>query len=101
MMRSIGLVDTEMYGGYELDALGASPRFLAGGIPLRVDSQPSWGDRQEDDAPTISRACCAPSGSRAAVAARSASAQPGFTAADARYLLYLLAHVRDPGQARP
>ena len=24
--------------------------------------------------------------------------QPGFTPADARYLLYLLAHVRDPGK---
>ena len=26
------------------------------------------------------------------------AAQPGFTPADARYLLYLLAHVRDPGK---
>ena len=26
------------------------------------------------------------------------TAQPGFTATDARYLLYLLAHVRDPGK---
>ena len=26
------------------------------------------------------------------------AAQPGFTPSDARYLLYLLAHVRDPGK---
>ena len=40
MMRSIGLVDTEMYGGYDL--IEADSR-LAGAIPLQVDSQPCWG----------------------------------------------------------
>ena len=30
LMRSVGLVDTEMYGGYELDAFGEPRRFLAG-----------------------------------------------------------------------
>ena len=45
LMRSVGLVDTEMYGGYELDAFGEPRRSPAGSgaIPLRVDYQPSWG----------------------------------------------------------
>ena len=49
-------------------------------------------------APTTSAACCARSGSRAAAAGPLHTAQPGFTPTDARYLLYLLAHVRDPGK---
>ena len=30
LMRSVGLVDTEMYGGYELDALGEPRAFPRG-----------------------------------------------------------------------
>ena len=42
LMRSIGLRETEMYGGYEL-------RTLSSGIPLRVDRQPAYGVRQAHD----------------------------------------------------
>ena len=97
LMRSIGLVDTEMYGGYELDSVGAPQRSLAGPIPLRVDSQPSWGVGKKTsayDLAALLRAVWLAGGGKGPLRA----SQPGFTAADARYLLYLLAHVRDPGK---
>ena len=97
MMRSLGLVDTQMYGGYELQALDGPPRALAGGIPLRADSQPSWGRGKSTtafDLASLLRAVWLASGGRGPLRA----AQPGFSAADGRYLLYLLAHVRDFGK---
>jgi len=96
MMRSLGLVDTEMYGGYELDSLAPS-RGLAASIPLRVDSQPGWGIGKRTtayDLGSLLRAVWLASGGRGPLRA----SQPGFTPSDARYLLYLLAHVRDPGK---
>jgi hypothetical protein len=97
MMRSLGLVDTDMYGGYELDGFGQPARFLAGGIPLRVESQPSWGRGKRTSAYDLARllrAVWLASAGRG----RLTGAQPGFTAADGRYLLYLLGHVRDSGK---
>ena len=97
MMRSIGLVDTEMYGGYSLDSFGAPPRALAGPIPLRVDSQPSWGYGKKTsayDLAALLRGVWLAGGAKGPLR----SAQPGFTVTDARYLLYLLVHVRDPGK---
>jgi hypothetical protein len=86
-----------MYGGYELDEAGGPPRSLAGGIPLRVDSQPSWGMGKRTtayDLASLLRAVWLASGGRGPMR----TAQPGFTPSDARYLLYLLARVRDPGK---
>jgi len=97
MMRSLGLVDTEMYGGYELDSLGGPSRAPAGPIPLRIDSQPSWGSGKKTsayDLASLLRNVWLASGGRGPLR----TAQPGFSAADGRYLLYLLAHVRDPGK---
>ena len=97
LMRSIGLVDTEMYGGYELDSVGAPSRVLAGPIPRRVDSQPSLGVGKKTsayDLAVLLRAVWLAGGGKGSLRA----AQPGFTVSDARYLLYLLAHVRDPGK---
>ena len=66
-------------------------------IPLRVDSQPNWGRGKKTtayDLASLMRDVWLASGGRGPLRA----AQPGFTPADARYLLYLLAHVRDPGK---
>ena len=79
-------------------AVGEPSRVLAGGDPAAGRQPALAGGRARGRAPTTSRACCAASGSRAAGAARSAPPSPGSRAADARYLLYLLAHVRDPGK---
>ena len=98
MMRSLGLVDTEMYGGYELDAVGGRVASARRRDPA-ADRQPAeLGARQEDERLRPREPACAPSGSRAADAARSAPPSRASRAADARYLLYLLAHVRDPGK---
>jgi hypothetical protein len=86
-MRSIGLVDTEMYGGYELRTLSAR-------IPLRVEEQPSWGYGKYTTAWDLSallRAIWLASGGLGPLR----SEQAGFMPADARYLLSLLAHVSD------
>jgi Beta-lactamase enzyme family len=87
LMRSVGMRDSEMYGGYEL-------RTLASRIPLRVDEQPAFGYGKHTTAWDISmllRAIWLASGGHGALRA----AQPGFTQADGRYLLWLLAHVDD------
>ena len=73
----------------------ARPR---GGDPAPRRQPAELGNRASGPPPTTSAACCAPSGSRAAGRGPLRDAQPGFTPADARYLLYLLAHVRDPGK---
>ena len=97
MMRSLGLVDTEMYGGYTIEASGEPARALAARIPLRLESQPVWGRGKRTSAHDLSgllRAVWLAGGGKGPLR----SVQPGFTATDARYLLYLLAHVRDPGK---
>lgn len=90
MMRSIGLYDSIMYGGYETDEV----RALSGRIPVGVDEQPSWGTGKYTtawDMTRLWRAVWLASGGIGPLRAN----QPGFTPADARYLLWLLAHVRD------
>ena len=86
-MHSIGLVDSLMYGGYELRTLSAR-------IPVRVDEQPAFGIGKHTtawDMASLLRAIWLASGSRGPLR----SAQPGLTPADGRHLLWLLAHVRD------
>jgi beta-lactamase class A len=87
LMRSIGMTDSEMYGGYEL-------RTLSGAIPVRVDEQPAWGYGKyttAHDLATMLRAVWLASGGLGPLRRE----EPGFSAADGRYLLWLLAHVRD------
>jgi beta-lactamase class A len=87
VMRSIGMRDSEMYGGYEL-------RTLASRIPVRVDQQPAYDYGKHTTASDISlllRSIWLASGGRGPLRAE----QPGFTPADGRYLLWLLAHVND------
>jgi len=87
LMRSIGMRDSEMYGGYEL-------RTLASRIPVRVEQQPAYGYGKHTtawDIATLLRAVWLASGGRGPLRLE----QPGFTAADGRYLLWLLAHVSD------
>ncbi len=94
-MRSIGLERTEMYGGYILGtSLDAPTRDIAGrGVPLTVVAQPSWGIGKATtalDLARLFRAIWLGSGGLGPLSART-----GVTPAEARYLLYLLAHGRD------
>jgi Beta-lactamase enzyme family len=87
LMRSIGLTDTLMYGGY-------LTRTLSGSIPVRVDEQPAFGVGKYTtawDMTRLWRAIWLASGGKGPLR----GARRGLTPADARYLLWLLAHVRD------
>jgi len=87
LMRSIGLIDSLMYGGYEV-------RSLSGPIPVEVDEQPDFGVGKYTtarDMASLWRVLWLASGARGPLR----DAQPGLTPADARHLLWLAAHVRD------
>ncbi len=87
LMRSIGLTDTLMYGGYET-------RTTAGAIPRQVDEAPAFGVGKYTTAADLSalwRALWLASGGKGPLR----SAQRGLSPVDARYLLWLTAHVDD------
>jgi Beta-lactamase enzyme family len=88
LMESIGLTDSLMYGGYEIT------RALSGPIPRRVDEDPRFGVGKYTtawDMTSLWRALWLASGGIGPLR----RSQPGLTAAEARYLLWLTAHVRD------
>jgi hypothetical protein len=69
-------------------------RALSSRIPLRVDAAPSFGVGKYTsawDMASLWRAIWLASGGKGPLR----SSRPGFTPADARYLLWLTAHVRD------
>jgi hypothetical protein len=87
LLRTIGLHDTIMYGGYELGTYARS-------IPLRVDEQPSFGVGKYTtawDLARLFRAIWLASGGQGPLR----TTHSGVTSADARYLLWLLDDVRD------
>jgi beta-lactamase class A len=87
LMRGIGLTDTLMYGGY-------ATRTLSARIPLRVDEAPAFGVGKYTSARDMTalwRALWLASGGIGPLR----SSERGLTPADARYLLWLTAHVRD------
>ena len=92
MMRSLGLVDSEMYGGYETE-----PRTAERAIPITSESQPSISRTKYStawDLGRLVRFVHLAAGGRGPLVRRI----PGFSPAQARYLLYLLAHVADHGK---
>ena len=87
LMRSIGATNSLMYGGY-------LTRTLSGRIPVRVERQPAFGVGKYTtawDMAALWRALWLATENRGPLP----RAQPGLTRADARYLLWLTAHVRD------
>lgn len=87
LMRSIGMMNSEMYGGYATNTYSRQ-------IPTQVDEQPSWGYGKHttaQDMATLFRAVWLASAGLGPLPKK----QPGFTAADGRYLLWILARVRD------
>jgi len=88
LMRSIGLTDSLMYGGYQVT------RALSSRIPLRADEAPAFGVGKYTtawDMASLWRALWLASGGIGPLR----ESRPGLTPADARYLLWLTAHVRD------
>lgn len=89
-LEAIGLQNTDMYGGYELDQL-ARP------IPIETTSQPPIANTKHSTAADLARllrSVYLAAIGRGPLRTRVA----GFTPSEARYLLYLLFHVRDPGK---
>ena len=87
LMRSIGLRDTIMFGGYQIGTYART-------IPLENEQQPSFGLGKYTtawDLAKLFRAIWLASGGHGPFRAT----HSGLTSADARYLLWLLGHVRD------
>lgn len=87
LMRSIGLVDTRMYGGYDV-------RTLSSAIPVRVDRQPALGVGKYTtawDMAALWRALWLASANRGPLR----RAQPGMMPAESRHLLWLAANATD------
>jgi hypothetical protein len=98
VMRSIGLERTVMYGGYILETSLGPVRATAGrGLPLNVVAQPAWGVGKAttaQDLAQLHRSLWLGSAGLGPLV-RSGSS---VSAAEARYLLYVLAHVHDHGK---
>src|SRR5438093_5781872 len=89
-IRELGLTNTIMYGGYESERRpqGAVP------IPIRTEEQPSFPIGKYTTAWDLARLL-----REVWLAAGTRSSFPGVvTAPDARYVLFLLAHVSDRGK---
>jgi hypothetical protein len=92
LLRGIGFQDTWMGGGY----LHGTP--VLPPIPLHVENQPSFGCCKYTTAADLARLLAdvqLAAGGRGPLISRYGRE---FTASDARYLLYLLVHVRDRGK---
>lgn len=90
-MQALGLTDSLMYGGYE------TPRAPAAGapIPIRVESQPAFGIGKYTTAWDLARLTRAV---YLAAAGKGSLLELGVSGSEARYLLWLLAQVADPGK---
>jgi beta-lactamase class A len=88
MMRTLGLTDSEMYGGYLTDERAARP------IPIGVVDQPSIANTKYStawDLGRLMRYVYLAAGGKGPLVNR----LPGLSAAEARYLVYVLLHVPD------
>jgi hypothetical protein len=97
MMRAVGLVDSEMYGGYEIDEIDARVP-AERPIPIGVESQPSFPPGKYTTAADLGRLfryVHLAAGGRGPLIQRFGGA---FSPDEARYLLYMLAHVPDRGK---
>jgi beta-lactamase class A len=88
-MRALGLHDSEMYGGYEIERAFQAP------IPIRIDRQPRFGRGKYTTAWDLARLA-----RFVYLAAGGKGALPGLgvSPSEARYLLWVLAHVHDGGK---
>jgi beta-lactamase class A len=89
-IAALGLGDSQLYGGF-LTASSRAP------IPLTVESQPAFVGKYTTawDLARLHRFVHLAAGDRGPLLAR---LEGSFTGADARYLLYLLAHSSDRGK---
>jgi len=91
MVRALGIADTNMYGGYIIE-----DRLERSAIPLEILGRPSFIGKYTTawDLARLERALHLAAGARGALVWRFRGA---LTPADARFLLYLLAHAQTRG----
>ena len=91
MLRALDLADSDMYGGYLIE-----DSLVRSAIPLEISGRPSFIGKATTawDLARLERALHLAAGARGALIWRFRGA---FTPADARYLMYLLAHSRTRG----
>jgi hypothetical protein len=94
-MRTLGLLNTDMYGGYELPRSPAVHSRRP--IPLRVESQPSFVGKYTTawDYGRLMRYLHLATEGKGVLARR---LRGSLTPAEARYLLFLLAHTAEPNR---
>ena len=91
-MRALGLNDSLMYGGYETPR---RPAAAGSPIPIRTEQQPAFGVGKYTTAADLARLARSV---YLAAAARGPLLRLGVSGSEARYLLWLLAHVTDRGK---
>jgi Beta-lactamase enzyme family len=94
-LRALGLIDTEMFGGYEVTRALSRTRKP---IPRRVESQPAFGLGKyttASDLARLMRHLHFAAGGKGLIVRRF---RGSVTPSDARFLLFLLAHVRESGR---
>jgi beta-lactamase class A len=91
LVRSLGLNDTEMYGGYERSTQGRP-------IPVEASSAPSFGRGKYTSAHDLARLLTLVHLAAGGIGPLAERYRGEFTPADARHLLYLLAQVGDRGK---
>ena len=91
-MHALGLRDSLMYGGYETSRRPAAP---APPIPIRVESQPSFGLGKYTTAADLARLARAV---YLGAAGKGPLLRLGVSGAEARHLLWVLARVPDRGK---
>ena len=94
-LRALGLFDTEMYGGYEIRKPAAHTRRP---IPLRIESAPSFGVGKYTTAWDLARLMHYLHLAAEAKGLLVHRFRGEFTPSDARFLLYVLAHVGERGR---
>ncbi len=92
LMRSLGLVDSEMYGGYERGTYARKP------IPLTVAEPPYYGRGKHTSAFDLAQLFALVHLATEGKGRLAKQYGSGFTPSDARYLLYLVAHSADHGK---
>ncbi len=91
-MRALGMDDSLMYGGYETPR---RPAATTSPIPIRVESQPSFGVGKYTTAADLARLARSV---YLAASGRGPLLRLGVSGSEARYLLWLLAQVTDRGK---
>jgi len=91
-MWALGLTDSLMYGGYETPR---RPAAAGSPIPIRAEVQPAFGVGKYTSAADLARLARSV---YLAAAGRGPLLRLGVSGSEARYLLWLLAHVTDRGK---